>query len=239
MKIAMMPIRSGSKGVPDKNIREFRGKPLFYWNLKALLDSGMFDEVYVSTDDMEYFYLVEEYFENVVFAMRPERLAGDDATTIRVVQDFIEGADMEDGDYFALTQATSPYLSVGCIKEAFRHLGGTKYVDDERGVTEVQTLYTYKSVRSYNYDSVMTAGRMKKFLWTDKGEGLNVAKNAHKRRQDWRGTLVQNGCFYLTTAGMIRDTGMLWGGKVGFVEQPYYFDIDEEADFIYGEEVMK
>lgn len=215
MRIAMMPIRSGSKGVPDKNIREFNGKPLFYWNLEALLGSGMFDEVYVSTDNVGYFDLVREYFDDVVFSMRPDRLAGDDATTIRVVQDFIEAADMEDDDYFALTQATSPYLTVDDIK------------------------YSVALLNLNQCDSVMTAGRMKRFLWTDDGEGLNVPKDSHQRRQDWRGTIVQNGCFYLTTAGMIRDTGMLWGGKVGFVEQPYWFDIDKEEDFIYGEEVMR
>jgi N-acylneuraminate cytidylyltransferase len=212
----MMPIRSGSKGVSGKNIREFRGKPLFYWNLKALLDSEMFDAVYVSSDSWDYIHMVDAEFDSrIIGAYRPERLARDDATTIRVVQEFIEGADLEDPDYFALTQATSPYLTVQEVKNAF-------YMFDIWAV-----------------DSVMTAGRMKRFLWTDDGEGLNVPKDGHQRRQDWRGTLVQNGCFYLTTAGMIRDTGMLWGGKLGFIEQPYWFDIDEEADFIYGEEVIR
>jgi N-acylneuraminate cytidylyltransferase len=218
----MMPIRSGSKGLPDKNIREFRGKPLFYWNLKALLDSEMFDAVYVSSDSWDYIHMVDAELDNrIIGAYRPERLARDDATTIRVVQEFIEGADLEDSDYFALTQATSPYLTVDNIQGAFSKMGQTIVI-----TTEV-------------FDSVMTAGRMKRFLWTDDGEGLNVPKDGHQRRQDWRGTLVQNGCFYLTTAGMIRDTGMLWGGKLGFIEQPYWFDIDGEADFIYGEEAMR
>jgi N-acylneuraminate cytidylyltransferase len=218
----MMPIRSGSKGVSGKNIREFRGKPLFYWNLKALLDSEMFDAVYVSSDSWDYIHMVDaEFYNRIIGVYRPERLARDDATTIRVVQEFIEGADLEDSDYFALTQATSPYLTVDDIKESFRMM--------DPPVKRLNEMC----------DSVMTAGRMKRFLWTDDGEGLNVPKDGHKRRQDWRGTLVQNGCFYLTTAGMIRDTGMLWGGRLGFIEQPYWFDIDEEADFVYGEEVMR
>jgi CMP-N-acetylneuraminic acid synthetase len=214
----MMPIRSGSKGLPDKNIREFRGKPLFYWNLKALVESGEFGNIDVSTDSEKYAELVKDYFGNdcpVEIDWRPNHLTGDEVTTIRVVQNYIERKGLEDSDYFALTQATSPYLTVQEVKNAF-------YMFDIWAV-----------------DSVMTAGRMKRFLWTDDGEGLNVPKDGHQRRQDWRGTLVQNGCFYLTTAGKIRDTGMLWGGRLGFIEQPYWFDIDEEADFVYGEEAVR
>ncbi len=51
MRIAIIPARGGSKRIPKKNIREFRGKPMIAWSIEAALESGCFDEVIVSTDD--------------------------------------------------------------------------------------------------------------------------------------------------------------------------------------------
>ena len=52
--LAIIPARSGSKGLPDKNITDMGGKPLMYHTIKAALDSGCFDEVMVSTDSPRY-----------------------------------------------------------------------------------------------------------------------------------------------------------------------------------------
>ena len=52
-KIAFIPIRSGSKGIKDKNIKEFNGKPLCYWTIKSSAESKLVDEVYVSSDSKQ------------------------------------------------------------------------------------------------------------------------------------------------------------------------------------------
>ena len=52
--IAIVPARSGSKGLCDKNIADLNGKPLIYYSIKAAIDSQRFDEVMVSTDSEEY-----------------------------------------------------------------------------------------------------------------------------------------------------------------------------------------
>ncbi len=57
---ALIPIRSGSKSIPDKNIKLFAGKPLFYWATQAAIDSGIFNGgVYVASDSEEYLALVK------------------------------------------------------------------------------------------------------------------------------------------------------------------------------------
>ena len=52
--IAIIPARSGSKGLPDKNIKPLNGKPLLAYSIEAALASGMFDTVHVSTDSERY-----------------------------------------------------------------------------------------------------------------------------------------------------------------------------------------
>ena len=52
--IAIIPARSGSKGLQDKNIADLSGKPLMYFSIQAAIDSGRFDEVMVSTDSEKY-----------------------------------------------------------------------------------------------------------------------------------------------------------------------------------------
>ena len=59
--IAIIPARSGSKGLKDKNIRMLNGKPLLAYTIQAALDSGCFDTVMVSTDSEEYARIAEEY----------------------------------------------------------------------------------------------------------------------------------------------------------------------------------
>ena len=65
--IAIIPARSGSKGLPDKNIRPLNGIPLIAYTIKAALDSGMFDTVMVSTDSEKYAEIARKYGAEVPF----------------------------------------------------------------------------------------------------------------------------------------------------------------------------
>ena len=59
--IAIIPARSGSKGVKDKNIRELLGKPLLAYSIEAAEKSGCFDNIFVSTDNERYALIAEKY----------------------------------------------------------------------------------------------------------------------------------------------------------------------------------
>ena len=52
--IAIIPARSGSKGLKDKNIKPLCGKPMIAYTIEAAINTGLFDEVFVSTDSQEY-----------------------------------------------------------------------------------------------------------------------------------------------------------------------------------------
>lgn len=74
--IAIIPARSGSKSLPNKNIIELKGKPLMHYTIKAALDSGYFQEVMVSTDSENYADIARKCGANVPF-LRSEKMSGD------------------------------------------------------------------------------------------------------------------------------------------------------------------
>ena len=86
---AIVIARGGSKRIPGKNIRPFHGKPLITWPLDALVSSGIFGEVIVSTDSEDIAAVATESGASVPF-MRPAQLANDYATTAEVAIHAIE-----------------------------------------------------------------------------------------------------------------------------------------------------
>ena len=74
--IAIIPARSGSKGLPDKNIRLVNDKPLIAYTIEAALQSGSFDTVHMSTDSEKYAEIAREYGADQPFLRSPE-LASD------------------------------------------------------------------------------------------------------------------------------------------------------------------
>lgn len=66
-KLAVIPARGGSKRIPRKNVKEFCGKPILSYSIEAARDSGLFDEVMVSTDDEEIARIGQQYGASVPF----------------------------------------------------------------------------------------------------------------------------------------------------------------------------
>ena len=86
--LAIITARGGSKRIPRKNIKEFMGKPMLAYAIEAALDSGLFDEVMVSTDDKEIASIAEQYGAKVPF-MRSAETANDFATTADVLDEVV------------------------------------------------------------------------------------------------------------------------------------------------------
>ena len=87
--ICIIPARGGSKRIPRKNIKEFLGKPIIAYSIKAALDSGLFDEVMVSTDDVEIADIAKKLGAKVPF-MRSAKNSDDFATTFDVIEEVIQ-----------------------------------------------------------------------------------------------------------------------------------------------------
>jgi pseudaminic acid cytidylyltransferase len=84
MRIAVIPARGGSKRIHRKNVKEFLGKPVMGWSIKAARESGLFEHIIVSTDDDEIAEVAQRWGAEVPF-MRPAALSNDFAGTIEVI----------------------------------------------------------------------------------------------------------------------------------------------------------
>ena len=115
-RIAIIPARSGSKGLKDKNIIDLCGKPLIAYSIEAALETGLFDHVIVSTDSEHYAEIAQHYGAEVM--MRGEALSNDKATTFMVLEDILKNRLQESIDYFVLLQPTSPPRTSKHITEA-------------------------------------------------------------------------------------------------------------------------
>ncbi|NBH74438.1 cytidylyltransferase domain-containing protein [Rodentibacter pneumotropicus] len=115
-KIAIITARSGSKGLPNKNVLFANGKPLMAYSIEAALESGEFEKIIVSTDSQEYIDLLSHY--PIEFVKRSAELASDKASSFVVIEDVLNKYQHIDFDYFALLQPTSPLRTAQHIQEA-------------------------------------------------------------------------------------------------------------------------
>lgn len=122
-RLAMITARGGSKRIPGKNIRMFCGKPILAYSIEAALESGVFDEVMVSTDDERIAALAEQYGASVPFR-RSEKTAGDFATTDEVIAEVLEGyaALGRAPEQFCCIYPTAPFLTPERLKAAMELL---------------------------------------------------------------------------------------------------------------------
>ena len=84
MRIAVIPARGGSKRIPRKNIRDFCGKPIIAYTMKALQESGVVDKIWVSTDDEEIAEVAKSFGAEIPF-WRPKELSDDVTRTVPVI----------------------------------------------------------------------------------------------------------------------------------------------------------
>jgi len=120
--ICIIPARGGSKRIPKKNIKEFHGKPLISYSIELALNSKLFDEVYVSTDDNEISYISKQYGAKVI--NRPKELADDYSSSGDAVNEAIQQL-TDQGiqfNYICTIYATAPLLKEEYLKEGFEKI---------------------------------------------------------------------------------------------------------------------
>ena len=121
--IAIIPARSGSKGLKDKNIKELDGKPLMAYSIEAALKSNQFETVMVSTDSKEYAKVASEYGAEVPF-LRSEKTSTDEAGSWDVVLEVLSNyvGLGKTYDTVCLLQPTSPLRKVDDIINSYKML---------------------------------------------------------------------------------------------------------------------
>ena len=122
--IALIPARSGSKGVPDKNIRPLGGIPLMAYSISVALKSTLIDRVIVSTDSEEYARIARNYGAEVPF-IRPLELAQDDTLDLPVIKhclDYLNRNEKYIPDIVVHLRPTSPLRTPKMVDDAIRML---------------------------------------------------------------------------------------------------------------------
>jgi pseudaminic acid cytidylyltransferase len=125
--ICIIPARGGSKRIPRKNIKDFLGKPVIAYSIEAALNSNLFDEVMVSTDDAEIASVAESFGASVPF-FRSKKNADDFSTTSDVVEEVLT-AYQKVGKQFLMAcclYPTAPFVTVDSLKEGKRLLKVTR-----------------------------------------------------------------------------------------------------------------
>ena len=123
--IAVIPARSGSKGLKDKNIKKLNGKPLIAYTIDAAKNANIFDKIIVSTDSEKYAEISREYGAQVPF-LRSGKNSSDGANSWDVVKEVLMKLD-EKYDIIVLLQPTSPLRTSENILESLK-LFFKKYV---------------------------------------------------------------------------------------------------------------
>lgn len=121
--LAIIPARGGSKRIPRKNVKNFLGKPIIRYPIETALQSGLFDEIMVSTDDEEIANIAKRYGASVPF-LRSDRTANDSATLNDVIEEVKEQYLQQNNlfDNICCILATTPLLTVEVLKRGLNLL---------------------------------------------------------------------------------------------------------------------
>ncbi|WP_291136234.1 acylneuraminate cytidylyltransferase [Flavobacterium sp. UBA7663] len=216
-KVAIIPLRKGSKGIPGKNKKKMLGRPLFSWVLGAAIFSDL-DEVYVFTDDDEILnFLSKEYHwaSKVKGLRRNDENANDTASTENAMLEFAEKIN-HDFDVLCLLQATSPLTTSQDINNALFQIS-----------VEGKT-------------SALSVVKTHRFTWNADGTPQNYDIFNRPRRQDFAGLLMENGAVYATTKDAFIKSKNRVSETIGLVEMPEetLMEIDSLSDWTIIENLL-
>ena len=222
--LAIIPARSGSKGLKDKNIKSMCGKPLVAHSIQAAFNSGVFETVMVSTDSEQYASIAKEYGAEVPF-LRSSENSGDGAGSWDVVKEVLEkyyafGKEYSD---ICLLQPTSPLRSSEDIKNAY-DLFEKKNAKIVISVCEVEHPIEWCNTLD---ESLSMDGFIK--------------REEDKRRQTHNKKYRLNGAIYIVkTDELYKDDFIYREGSYAYImNTERSIDIDTELDFRITEMLMK
>lgn len=225
--IAIIPARSGSKGLKDKNIKPMNGTPLLAYSIKAAKDSNLFDVIHVSTDSQKYADIAKEYGADEPF-LRSSEMSTDTADSWDVVVEVIKNYEKlgKSFDTFTLLQPTSPLRTGEDIIKAYGIMQ-EKSTDAVISVCESDHPIEW-------YHPLADDGSMTYFA--------EAEEKSVDRRQDAQPFYRMNGAIYLLNMKYFLDAPhSTYRGKVyAYIMDKYSsVDIDTQFDFDIAEAIMK
>lgn len=215
--IALLPMKAHSERVPNKNIRNFCGRPLYHWVMESLLNSKYVVEVIINTDGEWIAEDARSHFGRVRIINRPEAIRGDFVSMNDIIAYDISQVQ---GEHFLQTHSTNPLLTTATIDKAIEC-----YFENLE-----------------EYDSLFSVTRHQaRFYWKD-GQPINHNPQELLRTQDLDPVYEENSNVYIfSRASFIRSGNRRIGLKPQMFEMDSLeaIDIDEEVDFKIAEQIMR
>tara|TARA_Y100000389_G_C17440430_1_gene508230 strand:+ start:437 stop:1120 length:684 start_codon:yes stop_codon:yes gene_type:complete len=224
MKIyCIIPLRSGSKGIKNKNIKLLNDKPLAWYAINSAVKSKIFEKVIVATDSVNYINILKRYSYNkkIIYFKRNKKNSTAKSPTEDVIFEILNSTNfIGKKDLIMLIQATSPLIK-------------QKYIIDAR-----------KYFIKKKFDSLFSAFSFQKFIWTNKKNinfPINYDFKKRPMRQSFGQFFVENGAFYLFKVDKFLKLKNRLFNKIGVYIMPkkYSIDIDNLNDFEEAELILK
>lgn len=215
MKItAIILARGGSKGLPNKNILNFCGKPLISWTIENCFNAGI-SSVWVSSDSDEILEISKKSGAQIL--KRPDSISNDNSTSEEAwlhAINYIESVKKTKIDFVFAPQVTSPLRETKDITNAI------KIIDEQK----LDSLFSSSIVEDLFFWEKDINGTL---------ESVNYDWKNRKRRQDITEKFIENGSFYFFKPNVLRSNNNRFGGKIGLVKMEFWkmFEIDSKEDF--------
>lgn len=220
--LVVIPARSGSKGLPDKNIKVLNGKPLIHYSIEVAQQIFNNEDICVSTDSDKYIKIAEKTGLRIPF-VRPENLSTDNATTQDVLLHCLDFYEQKGVfyDYILLLQPTSPFREK-------KHLEDILMENNE----DCDMIVSVKETDSNPYYVLLEEN--------EEGYLKKLMKGEFTRRQDCPKVYEYNGSMYLIRVSSMKEKLISSFTKIKKYEMhsKYSLDIDNQLDFDFAEFIM-
>ncbi len=200
--MCVVPARSGSKGLANKNIKPLGGKPVLQWTINACMESGVFDTVYVATDS-EYYAELAIAMGAEVPALEPKDMAGDFVSSTDPVL-WMEDLLGERHDLLWCMQPTSPLRTPEDIKAAYGLLDANPACNFVLSVTEIDPHYFNWALDKFD----------------DGFADLHFGKGALVDRSLLPKAFRPNGAIKVGRADKVREYGHFFGDHIMCIDMP-------------------
>ena len=223
--LAIIPARSGSKRLPNKNIKILCGKPLIAWSIESALNSKYIDEVVVSTDSTLYADIAKSYGANIPF-LRPKELSEDKTPTFDVIEhtiEFYKNHMNKEFDYIVLLEPTSPLRESYDIDNAIEKLCKEKAAS----ISSIGDIKEHPSTLKRIINN-----RIYPFM---------VSLSGTTRRQDNETLFFPYGVIYIAKKDILIKEKTFYTSDCAFyrIKTHQCYEIDDALDFMCIETIMK
>jgi CMP-N-acetylneuraminic acid synthetase len=216
---ALVTARSGSKGIPDKNLKQIGNHSLLEWSIKSALKSSQVTEVFLSTDSVDYAKLGESFGAIVPF-LRPTELASDTAVDLDVFKHFLTKI-KELPKAIVHIRPTTPLRNPQIISDAV-----IKFMELKNEITSLRSVHEM-SESAYKTFEVSDQGLLKSIASVADGDKANLPRQAFPK------TYQANGYVDVLNPEFILKEHKLHGDKIFAFKTPVVTEVDTLSDLEY------